>query len=132
MAYTDKPVTLADVMNIRGESLMPPMLQPNEEQSSLDDNNELDIGRPWHSQTTTPEVPASAASDKKRPISVGKKKLVFLSEWPQERSNSESDFALKQLVEVCTTLLSSVCVFLLTIIPFIISYSLFVLAISQE
>ena len=93
MAYTDKPVTLADVMNVRGESLIPPTPQPSEEQL-LVDSEELDTG----DQPTTPGLLTSAASDRPRSISVGKKRVVFLSDWPQD---TEQDFALKQLVEVC-------------------------------
>ena len=91
LAYTDKPVTLADVMNVKGESLMP---SASEEQFLVDDE-ELDT------QPTTPRLPASATSDRARSVSVGKKKVVFHSDWPQEKLNTEQDFALKQLVEVC-------------------------------
>lgn len=109
MAYTDKPVTLADVMSIRGEPLMPPVLHPGEE-DSLSDSDELDIGKLQNDQIATPGIPATAASDKERPVSVKKKKVVFLSEWSQEKLNAEQDLALKQLVKVCVCACVCACV----------------------
>ena len=72
---------------------MPPTLQQSDGHSL--DGDEQDIERPQDDQTL--DVPTSASA-KERPVSVGKKRVVFLSEWPQEK---EQDFALKQLVQVC-------------------------------
>ena len=71
---------------------MPPVL-PSEEHLSLD-SEEPDTGKIQDEQTTTPSI------DKEQPVSAGKKKVVFLSEWPQEKLNAEQNFTLKQLVEV--------------------------------
>ena len=105
MAYTDKPVTLADVMNVRGESLIPPAPQPSEEQLFVD-SEELDAGGLQDDRPTTPGLLTGAASDMPRSVSVGKKRVVFLSDWPQEKLNTEQDLAIKQLVEVCVHVVS--------------------------
>ena len=87
-------MTLADIISIKGESLMPPTLQLSDKHSL--DGDEQDIERSQDDQTTTLDIPTTASA-KERPVSVGKKKVTFLSEWPQEK---EQDFVLKQLVQV--------------------------------
>ena len=89
-------MTLADIINIKGESLVPSTLQLSDEHT-LNDDDEQGTGRSQDGQTTTLDLPTTASA-KERPISVGRKKVVFLSEWPQEK---DQDFALKQLVKVC-------------------------------
>ena len=100
-------MTLADIINVKGESLVPSTLQLSNEHTRNDDD-EQGTGRSQDGQTTTLDLPTTASA-KERPISVGRKKVVFLSEWPQEK---DQDFALKQLVKVCVCLCVyvSVCV----------------------
>ena len=96
MAYTDKPVTLADIMNVKGESLMPSTSLLNEEYLTVD-GDEMDTGK----QATKPGLVTSTTSDQPRSVSVGKKKIAFLSDQLQKKLNTEPDIALRQLVKVC-------------------------------
>ncbi|XP_065910074.1 uncharacterized protein [Dysidea avara] len=89
LAYTNKPVTLEDIMSIKGESLTPG-IQPHED-APHDNGGELGDNKASTGRQTsaTPRLLKSA----------GKKKVMFLSEWPQSKTDLETNLTFKRLAE---------------------------------
>jgi len=91
-------VTLEDIISIKGESLKVAM-QP--QQDATHDSDKVAIDYKASTARRTPATPHLLKS-------AGKKKVMFLSEWPQNKADLETNLTFKRLAEVCTSIYNTV------------------------
>jgi len=98
LAYTNKPVTLEDIISIKGKSLTVAM-QP--QQDATHDFDKVAVDYKASTARRTPATPCLLKS-------AGKKKVMFLSEWPQNKVDFETNLTFKRLAEVRTSIYNTV------------------------